>query len=72
MGLTFQQSFYRVPEKVFLVMCHNGHPEAILEIPEDPEDALELKKKFTSDIYKVVTLDIDELIINGYNLQKQQ
>lgn len=72
MGLTFSQEFYTVPDEVFLVICKNGHPKAILEIPEDDDKALLLKKQFDSDIYKVVRLNFDDLIIAGYNYLKEQ
>ena len=69
MGLTFQQQFYQVPEEVFLVICHNGSPKAILEKPEDDNEALALKNKIMlhNDTYKVITINFDELIINGYH-----
>lgn len=72
MGLTFQQQFYRLPEEVFLVICTNGHPKAILEIPEDNDKALALKRQFDSDIYKVVRLNFDDLILEGYNYLKDR
>ena len=72
MGLTFQQEFYRLPDEVFLVICNNGHPKAILEIPEDDDKALLLKKQFDSDIYKVVRLNFDNLIIEGYNYLEEK
>ncbi len=68
MSLVFNQKNDKVPNEVFLVMCRNGHPEAILEIPDDEEEALLLKNRISSDIYQVVTLNFNDLIAKGYDL----
>lgn len=71
MGLTFQQQFYHIGDAVFLVTCHNGVPKAIVEKPDDDTVALRLKSCFNKAGYKVVVLDFDELILNGYQILKE-
>ena len=71
MGLTFQQKFYNIGDAVFLATCHNGAPKAILEIPEDGTKALHLKSCFNEAGYKVVVLNFDDLILNGYTILKE-
>ena len=68
MGLTFQQSFYRVPEEVFLISSPLGTPLAIIEKPEDPQKANELKTILgLSDLNIIIrTLNFDEFILAGY------
>lgn len=68
MGLTFQQQFGQVDDAVFLVSCHNGAPKAIVEIPDDGTKALHLKSCFNEAGYKVVVLNFDDLILNGYKI----
>lgn len=71
MGLTFQQQFYHVPEKVFLVTLPNGMPKAIIEMPEDCDESLLLQSNIWMKNLRVFPLDFDKLIRNGYEIKKQ-
>lgn len=75
MGLTFQQSFYRVPEEVYLVQflepgdtASAKDVYAIVEKPEDPDKDLELNIFFESNGYCLQSCNFDELILQGYDL----
>lgn len=74
MGLTFQQSFNRVPEKVLLVTTAQGHPVAIIEMPQDEHKRAALQAiigLMPSKILMTRVIDFDKLIRQGYDLLKE-
>lgn len=68
MGLTFQQQFYQVPDEVYLLTSPNGALLAIIEVPEDRDKELKLRKIFETSDLKVLyqKMNFDELILCGY------
>ena len=70
MGLTFQQSFYRVSDEVFLIISSSGIPLAIVEKPDDDQKANELKAilESSNQNVSVKVLNFDDCILSGYEL----
>lgn len=68
MGLTFEQSFYQIPEEVFLIISPSGIPLAIVEKPDDDQKANELKIILESAGPNILVkiLNFDNLILSGY------
>ena len=72
MGLTFQQQFYNVPEEVYLIYdgkeMINSRPFAIIQKPEDYKQGRKLELLLITKGYILQVCNVDELIINGYDL----
>jgi len=71
MGLTFQQQFYYVPDDVFVMITPQGHIVGILEIPEDENEALMMKKYIEDNTSFVLNcINFDKLIKTGFKYEK--
>lgn len=67
MGLTFQQKFYYLPDEMFLVVDERSRkPIAILEKTDDNID-LKIELKYPC---RVFIIDINNLVLKGYELRK--
>ena len=77
MGLTFQQKFYQVPDVYLVQFLEPGDfasaqdVYAILEIPEDSDNDLNLNILLEDNGYCTQKCDFDYCIRNGYELLKE-
>lgn len=78
MGLTFEQRFAYIPEDVYFVQfLEPGDMEsarsvfAIIEKPEDEQEALELESCFNAAGYILESYSFDELVHKGRILKKE-